>query len=78
MSQNLKPVTWEEAVANSGRYAWEIDANGERKGYGNNWGQPFMWKHFDKSYPAIRWCNGVSEGMQLMEGLTLEWECETS
>jgi len=69
-------VTWDEAVANSGRFAWQLDAEGKRNGPVLQWGKPFMWRHFDKNYPAIRWSDGVSEGWIELDRLMLEWESE--
>ena len=69
-------VTWNEAVANSGRSAWRLDTEGERISECLQWGKPFMRRHFGKDYPAIRWNDGVSEGWIGLDRLTLEWESE--
>ena len=69
-------VQWDEAVANSGRFAWQLDAEGKRSGPVLQFGKPFMWRHFDNEYPAIRWSDGVSEGWIGLDNLTLEWESE--
>jgi len=69
-------VTWDGAVANSGRFAWQLDAEGKRNGPVLQFGRPFMWRHFGKEYPAIRWSDGVSEGWIELGNLTLEWDGE--
>lgn len=69
-------VTWAEAAANGGRFAWRLDTEGKRRGECLQWGKPFMWRHFDKEYPAIRWSDGVSEGWIELDNLTLEWDGE--
>ena len=69
-------VAWAEAAANGGRFAWRLDTEGKRSGECLQWGEPFMWKHFGKEYPAIRRSDGVSEGWIELDNLTLEWDGE--
>ena len=70
-------ITWEEAVANRGRFAWRLDHNGERSGELLQWGQPDLATIHGRVRPTIMWSNGFTEMSIRMEGLKLEWYSES-
>ena len=69
-------VTWEEAVANSGRFGYRLDDDGNRIGYPLQFGEPFIWRHLSGERECMRWCNGVSEGFVVLERTDIEWVVE--
>ena len=66
-------VTWSEAQANSGRFAYRLDEQGNRDGYPLQFGEPFIWHHLTGDHECMRWSNGVSEGFVVLARTNVEW-----